>query len=258
MKRNAFTLIELLVVISIIALLTALLLPALQAARESARAAACKSNLRQIAIGFFAYANDHQDVITPGWYLPGHRRAYWSTILVDVGYLSGGTYTSTETVESGLGTVFHCPTGTRELAPHQSPTSPADPVGAMAHAHNRGDGPDRVYLTSWYGLNGSFDVQFHRRFPFIRWGGGNHRFNRLNEVPRMSDTVAAYDGIELHNHAAGRVNLRHGGREFTNLVAFDGHVTTARGDQLPIAGNSEGYRRAINPHLNMTWRIDTY
>ena len=67
-ERLAFTLIELLVVISIIALLIALLLPALQLARDEARVAVCGSNLRQLGIAFQAYANDHEGFLPPHGY----------------------------------------------------------------------------------------------------------------------------------------------------------------------------------------------
>lgn len=61
--RRAFTLLELLVVISIVALLLAILLPVLSHARAAARSTACVSNLRQIAIGFTAYAAENRGVL---------------------------------------------------------------------------------------------------------------------------------------------------------------------------------------------------
>ena len=69
--RRGFTLVELLVVIGIIALLIAMLFPALRRAKESANAAQCSSNLRQIMMGFLMFANEHQG------HLPGN---YWDAM----------------------------------------------------------------------------------------------------------------------------------------------------------------------------------
>lgn len=52
---NGFTIIELLVVISVILILAALIMPTIMQAQRSALVTACKSNLRQIALGVFLY-----------------------------------------------------------------------------------------------------------------------------------------------------------------------------------------------------------
>ncbi len=60
--RAGFTLVELLTTVAIIGVLVALLLPAVQAARESARRASCTSNLRQVGLGVSLFEDPHKEL----------------------------------------------------------------------------------------------------------------------------------------------------------------------------------------------------
>ncbi len=64
-RRCAFTLVELLIVISILGILMAVLLPAVQAAREAARKSQCQNNLKQIGLAVLNYEQTKK-LLPPG------------------------------------------------------------------------------------------------------------------------------------------------------------------------------------------------
>lgn len=64
-RRRAFTLVEVFIALTVIMLLVSLMLPAVLQVRDSARRAACRSNLMQIALALRNYESAH-DCLPPG------------------------------------------------------------------------------------------------------------------------------------------------------------------------------------------------
>ncbi len=238
-RSMSFTLIELLVVVAIIAVLVAMLLPALSAARETAKSLVCQSNLRQCGTVFQMYIEDNNgflpynswDAANPT-YSPSGLNLYSSspyTRAYNVFHLLE-TYTSIGNISNpgGLvGNVFRpfpgiwfCPVIDKMKSPWGASYSYQE------------------YLDRWgwsllrnYGVNGRWAVSYPPNVTHYY----PHAPVNISKVERPDIKLIMFDGdywnyagnsvhlLDMHeNPGLGRVFYCH--RKMMNALFWDGHV----------------------------------
>ena len=206
MKRHpsAFTLIELLVVISIIALLIGILLPALGAARNTARDLKCLANKRQMGIAFHAYASEYNQVLPTTFdavNYPGGGTD-WSVLIS--AFLDGSADTNyTDLANSGKvrNEVFQCPS-------------------AVVQGGSINYGANVLIFPVWEGnaatgaynndpLNKLYNQDWEKRPTDVMWLADASQVTALGSGPNVGDSFTGLD------------NLNGGNNEFYNSRAAD-------------------------------------
>ncbi len=228
LKRNPlrFTLIELLIVIAIIAILAGLLLPALNSAKNKAKAIQCLANLKNCGIAELIYSSDYRDYIPFYFYGDSGAEKAWHELL-------GSSAPKEVTGNSKL-----CPS----YAPEEYKVSQKDSQYYVYGAYNHD-------YTVWRGGYGTKKAAMD---------SGTLQLWELRSIRKVSDHPLLCDSIAMDrtrqyfmtlpdwndSKTSPMLHLRHSNA--ANILFMDGHVKAQSIAELA----------ALNTALRNEWHYD--
>jgi prepilin-type processing-associated H-X9-DG protein/prepilin-type N-terminal cleavage/methylation domain-containing protein len=233
-KARNFTLIELLVVIAIIAILASMLLPALNQAREKAKAIKCASNLKQCGQGAMLYTHDFDQVMP---YYLSNQSVTWTGWLINNKILTNWKVMACPSAmreTTSLGRYSRLRTyGMRHVSdPNYFPDSLSDPWGTLT-----------LYSMTFKKLSEpSVSILFA---DSVDSSGTNYY-----EYYRLKLNSADADGISARHSKSG------------NIAFADGHVKAYRASDVGTvwAADRAAARKKANVFGSLTasWEIGAF
>ena len=228
-ERDSFTLIELLIVVSIIAILAAMLLPALQKAQATARQSSCVNNQKQIGLALLGYTTDFQD------YFPPDKQGDLYTWVWNYGLYHGGYNKNNK--------LYYCPENAQMESQYSRISSPENTVkmpNALYTYHWITYGYSYIWAGTSRGINmpvkslrPSVSLTTEYDYPTLK----NTRIRNSSSKFLLGDTkaiVSPADGkyrgyFVVHVQWLSENSVLHGRHNgAANILWMDGHVSAIR------------------------------
>jgi prepilin-type N-terminal cleavage/methylation domain-containing protein/prepilin-type processing-associated H-X9-DG protein len=222
--NTGFTLIELLTVIAIIGILAAILIPVVGSVRESARAAQCTSNLRQIGQAIYLYAEANDGRGPPG----NNRNAH---------ELATGSSAGTSAWSTFHGSIWPYMLESQRLTLDDVRNVPASPnvfqCPTLYNAYPSARSAPADLFYSGNALNDAHNYSYAKN-SFALPGGDLYSGANLDAMQSTSMVVAVVEAYMWHI-AGPRYEMfgvvPHGGS--ANFLFYDSHVERRSRDKIP-------------------------